>query len=163
MYNLANNKQLTINGQHSTGSHGKQQLLLALVHLILCSVNRVLVAEIATHTPRGFVRPRVNIVLIMMLIFVLGTPLSEAQINKEHAHSTSPGTPVGPTDPECSPGARKLYEYLQSLGPKKTEKMLSGQYFNNIWSIYDENVVGLYRKTGKWPAVLQSTFDNWGG
>jgi hypothetical protein len=36
MYNLKNNKQLTNNRQHSLGSHGKQQLLFPLVHLILC-------------------------------------------------------------------------------------------------------------------------------
>jgi hypothetical protein len=35
MYNLSNNKQLTNNKQHSIGSHGKQQLLFPLVHLIL--------------------------------------------------------------------------------------------------------------------------------
>jgi len=36
MYNLSNNKQLTNNRQHSIGSHGKQQLLFPLAHLILC-------------------------------------------------------------------------------------------------------------------------------
>ena len=36
MYNLINNKQFTQDCQLRLGSHGKQQLLFLLVHLILC-------------------------------------------------------------------------------------------------------------------------------
>jgi len=41
MYNIFNNKQLTINNQYRLGSQGKQHLPFSLVHLILCYTEEV--------------------------------------------------------------------------------------------------------------------------
>ncbi len=80
------------------------------------------------------------------------------------AAAKTPPAPVGadraPTDPLATENARALLDWIYSLSTRSERKVLSGQDIGSLDGPqgYYDYVLGLYERTGKWPAMIGTDY-----